>query len=196
MAQPTPPSGPASDIDVELRKLEVGIRQLKVHYDMFFAGSLKREPIELRTEIDRAIKRQANAPNQKFAQRFLLNSLIGRYNSLSELWAKTVRAREEGSRPAAAVADLEKPHMEQLVARCRVRGAPAADDPGLRRLYDRFLETRRRLGGAKREVSFEKFLRGVSGETARLRKQSGCGEIELRVVVHDHKVLLKARPGR
>jgi len=196
MPQSIPLSVSPNDTEAELRKLEVGIRQLKVQYDMFFAGALKREPIELRAEIDRAIKRHTNAPNQKFAQRFLLNSLVSRYNSLSELWAKTVRSREEGSRPAAAVADVEKPHMEQLVARCRVQGAASGDNADLKRLYDRFVETRRRLGGAKRELSYEKFLRGVSGETTRLQKQSGCGEIELRVVVHEHKVLLKARPGR
>jgi len=195
MVQPTPPNAPPTDLEAELRKLEVGIRQLKVQYDMFFAGSLKREPVELRAEIDKAIKRYSNAPNQKFAQRFLLNSLIGRFNSLSELWAKTLRSREEGDRPAAAVTDLDKP-KEQLVARCRVQGAVAGENPELRRLYTRYLEARRRLGGAKREISYEKFLRGVSAETARLQKQSGCAEIELRVVVHDDKVMLKARPGR
>lgn len=194
MVQPTPPAGAPKDIEVELKKLEAGIRQLKIQYDMFFAGSLKREPVELRAEIDRTIKRHANDPNQKYAQRFLLNSLVSRFNSLAELWAKTVRSREEGDRPAAALVDLETP-KEQLVARCRVQGEPGGDDPGLRRLYNRFLETRRRLGGGKREIPYEKFLRGVAGETARLRNQSGCAEIELRVVVHDHKVLLKARPG-
>ena len=195
MVQPTPPNAPPVDIEAELRKLEVGIRQLKVQYDMFFAGSLKREPVELRAEIEKTIKRHANTPNQKLAQRFLLNSLIGRFNSLAELWTKTLRSREEGDRPAAAVADLDKP-KEQLVARCRLQGSPSAESPDLRRLYERFLEARRRLGGGKREVSYEKFVRGVSGETARLQKEAGCAEIELRVVVHDQKVLLKARPGR
>jgi len=196
MVQPTPPAGPPIDIEGELRKLEVGIRQLKIQYDMFFAGALKREPVEQRADLDRAIKRHANAPNQKFHQRFMLNALVSRYNSLTELWGKTLRAREEGNRPAAAVAEMEHKPKEQLVARCRVQAGQGGDDPELRRLYNRFVETRARLGGAKRDVSYEKFLRGVSGETARLHKQSGCGEIELRVVVHDDKVLLKARPGR
>jgi len=196
MVQPTPPAGAPPDIDAELNKLEVAIRQLKIQYDMFFAGGLKREPVELRAELDRTIKRHANAPNQKYADRFRLTAIVSRYNSLTELWGKTLRAREEGSRPAAAVAETEHKPKEQLVARCRMPAAGGTDDPELRRLYNRYVETRARVGGAKREVSYEKFVKGISGEAARLQKQSGCGEIELRVVVHDDKVLLKARPGR
>ena len=196
MVQPTPPAGAQPDIDAELHKLEVGIRQLKIQYDMFFAGALKREPVEQRADLDRAIKRHANAPNQKYAQSFRLNALVSRYNSLTELWGKTLRSREEGNRPAAAVSETEHRPKEQLVARCRVQAGGGGDDPELRRLYNRYVETRARVGGARREVSYEKFLRGISGEAARLQKQSGCGEIELRVVVHDDKVLLKARPGR
>jgi hypothetical protein len=63
-------------------------------------------------------------------------------------------------------------------------------------LYRRFVETRQRLAAGKRVVSFEKFAQGVSNQSARLQKQSGCAEIELRVVVHDQKVLVKARPGQ
>jgi hypothetical protein len=194
MAKPVSQPGPAGDIDADLRRLDVGIRQLKVQYDMFFAGALKREPFELRSEIDRIIKRHANSPIQKYAQRFHLNTLISRFNSLSELWGKTMRTREEGDRPPPALADREGPR-EQLVARCRFHDAKT-NQTELHRLYDRFVETRRRLDAGKRVVSFEKFAAGVTGQSQRLQKQSGCAEIELRVVVHDHKVLVKARPGR
>lgn len=194
MAKRVSQAGAAGDIEADLRRIEVGIRQLKVQYDMFFAGALKREPFELRAQIDKTIKRHANSPIQKYAQRFHLNTLIARFNSLSELWGKTMRSREEGDRPAPALAALEGPR-EQLVARCRFQDA-RANQAELQRLYTRFVETRRRLDAGKRVVSFEKFAAGVSNQSQRLRKQSGCAEIEVRVVVHDHKVLVKARPGR
>jgi hypothetical protein len=91
------------------------------------------------------------------------------------------------------VAALETPR-EQLVARCRLR-EDRQDDPELRRLYQRFVDARRRAGEEKRGVSYDKFVRGVLGQTQRLRKQGECAEIELRVVVHDQKVLLKVRSG-
>lgn len=193
MAKSDSQPAPVGDIEADLQRLEVGIRQVKVQYDMFFAGALNREPIELRGQIDRIIKRHANSPIQKYAQRFHLNTLVSRFNSLSELWGKTIRSREEGDRPAPAMTDLEGPR-EQLVARCRFQD-PSTNQAELKRLYTRFAETRRRLDAGKRVVSFEKFALGVSNQSERLRKQSGCAEIELRVVVHDHKVLVKARPG-
>jgi len=193
MAKPVSQPGAAGNIEADLHRIEVGIRQLKVQYDMFFAGALKREPFELRAEIDRILKRNANSPIQKYAQRFHLNTLISRFNSLSELWGKTIRSREEGDRPAPAMTDRDGPR-ERLVARCRFQDA-STNQADLQRLYTRFVETRRRLDAGKRVVSFEKFALGVSNQSQRLQKQSGCAEIELRVVVTDHKVLVKARPG-
>ena len=193
MAKQVPQPIPVGNIEADLHRLEVGIRHLKVQYDMFFAGALKREPFEMRAELDRIIKRHANSPIQKYAQRFHLNTLISRFNSLSELWGKTIRSREEGNRPAPAMTDLEGPR-EKLVARCRFHDVKT-DQAELQHLYKRFAETRQRLDAGKRVVSFEKFALGVANQSERLRKQSGCAEIELRVVVHDHKVLVKARPG-
>jgi hypothetical protein len=186
-----PPQNASFEIDVQ--RLEVGIRQLKVQYDMFFAGALPREPYEMRERLERIIRRNANNPKLKYAESFRLNSLISRFNSLSELWSKSVRRREEGGLPPPALVAQKGPR-EQLVARCRFRESPG-EDPGLRRLYQRFVETRRRLKEGKREISYQKFVRGISGQTQRLRNQGRCAEIELRVVVRDHKVLLKVRSG-
>ncbi|HXV76267.1 MAG TPA: MXAN_5187 C-terminal domain-containing protein [Candidatus Polarisedimenticolaceae bacterium] len=179
--------------EADMHRLDVGIRQLKVQYDMFFAGALPREPLEQRQQVERIVKRYANNSTLKYAESFRLNSLISRFNSLAELWSKTVRRREEGAAPAAALANPHAPR-EQLVARCRL-SETRDDDPELRRLYQRFVETRRRMNDGNREISYQKFVRGIAGQTERLRNQHGCAEMELRVVVHDHKVLLKVRSG-
>jgi len=193
MSEPDLQSVRSAAIEADIHKLEVGIRQLKVQYDMFFAGALKREPIEMRAQIERIIKRHANSPIQKYAQRFHLNTLVSRFNSLSELWTKTRRSREEGDRPPPALAAQDVPR-EKLVARCRLHD-PKSDQAELKRLYRKFLEARRRTGNDKRDVTYQKFIRGVSSQAQMLQKKHGCGEIELRVVVCDHKVLLKARSG-
>ena len=124
-----------------------------------------------------------------------LNSLISRYNSLSELWGKTLRTREEGTRPAAALVEAEAPRGERLVARGRIARADAGDDE-MRRLYGRFVEARSRLEAGKAPIPYERFVRGIARESDRLRKSAGCAEIELRVVVAHDKVHVKARPGR
>ena len=182
-----------TELDADIARLESGLRQLKIQYDMFFAGSIPKQPHELRTEIERLIKRYANAPIRKYASRFHFNSLVSRYNALSELWSKTLRSLEEGDRPAPAVADRHGAG-EQIVARCTVAD-PGDDKAHLKLLHARLLEARKKSGeGGK--LSFDTFLKSVSAQAGKLREKTGCGKVELRVIVQDRKVLVKARPGR
>jgi hypothetical protein len=184
----------AASITADISELEVGLKRLKVQYDMFFAGSLKKEPVELRFRIEKLIKRNMSSTMQKYAQRFHFNSLVSRFNSLAELWGKTIRVMEEGDRKNPSLAGREQ-MRERLVARCRIRGS-AGEEPDLRRVYDKFIEARRRGNGSNDNVlSFQKFVRGISSQTQRLRKETGCAEIELRVVIRDDQVQVKASPG-
>ncbi len=193
MNEPTGPPGSAA-LEADLQRLDTLLRQLKVQYDMFFAGSLKRQPLELRGEAEKIVRRYANASIQKYAQQFHLGTLVSRYNSLTELWGKTLREREEGDRHVAASAEAVEP-QETLLARCRVRD-PEQQATQLRKLYQRFVEARRAYSGETRDLPFEKFLRGITRQTRTLQEREECGEIELRLVVSDRGVELRARPRR
>lgn len=184
----------SADVEADIQRLEAGLRHLKLQYDMFFSGALQREPLELRAEVERLIKRYANAPIRKYATRFHFNSLATRFSTLSELWTKTLRSVEEGGRPAPAPA--ERPRAEeQLVAACHIRD-PEGDEASLRLLHAKFLEARRKAGAGPMQLSFEGFVEGIARNVARLKEKAGCERVELRVIVRDRKVHLKARPGR
>ena len=45
-------------------------------------------------------------------------------------------------------------------------------------------------------VSFEAFVRGIGKQADRIRAKSGCAEVDLRIVVADDQVQLKARPRK
>jgi len=184
---------PEAFIDAELERLQVGLRQLKVQYDMFFAGSLPRQPQELRSELEKIVKRLSGAPIRKYSQRFHLASLVSRFNSMSELWSKTLRTLEEGDRPAPSVADRVK--AERLVTSCRVAD-PSREEASMKLLHARFVEARKKAGEGEDGVSFRAFVKGIASQARRLKDKTGCEEIELRIVVQDRKVQLKARPGR
>ena len=183
----------SASIEADIARLETRLRELKIQYDMFFNGALPREPFELRADVERLIKRHSNAPIRKYAQRFHFNSLVSRFNSLSELWSKTIRTLEEGDRPAPSVAG--RGNGEKVVTTCRIHD-PVKEQELLRFLHSRFVEARRKIGDANGRVPFKDFVRGVSSQAKALRDRSGCDEIELRIVVVDRTVHLKARPGR
>jgi hypothetical protein len=183
----------ASEIEAELARLDGEIRRLKIQYDMFFNGALPHEPYEMRGRIERMIRRYTQNPPRKYAHRFHFSTLVGRYNSLAELWGRTVREKEEG-RSRFATPPQRPINGERLVGECRIRDA-SPEEGSLRELYDRFVQARQETGDGK-PPSFEGFRRGIVYQTNQLRERTGCGEIELRVVVNDRKVQLKARPGR
>ncbi len=186
---------PTGGIEADIERLEAGIRQLKIQYDMFFSGATPKQPVDLRADVERMIRRYSNAPIRKYAHRFHFNSLVGRFNVLSELWAKSLRTMEEGERtPPAAVPRAASPE-ERVLARCRFHD-PLHEQEVLKLLHARYLEARRKCGGELGKISFESFLRGVASQAERLRQTSGCDQVELRLVLHEGKVLLKARPGR
>jgi len=184
----------SSTIRADIVRLEAGIRQLKIQYDMFFAGALPKEPYELRLTLQRLIRRNSNATIQKYADQYHFNTLVSRFNSLSELWGRTLREHEEGERSSRAALEREM-SRERVVASCRVRQV-RPDDTGLRELHARFVEAREKTTNGNGSVSFEAFVRGISKQADRIRAKSGCAEVDLRIVVADDQVQLKARPRK
>ena len=184
----------STELEADIGRLESGIRQLKIQYDMFFAGSIPKQPLELRAELEKIIRRHSATPIRKYAARFHFNSLVSRFNSLSELWAKTLRSLEEGDRPAPAVADRAG-SSEQIVARCTVK-EPAKERDVLKLLHARLLDAQKKSGEANGKLSFESFVRSVSAQAGKMREKTGCDKVDLRVIIQDRKVMVKARPGR
>jgi len=180
-------------IEEDLATIELRLRQLKIEYDRFFNGGLKLPPWMLRGQVDRMIKKYANITMRNFVHRFRFNTLVTRYHAFVELWGRKMRCQEEGDRPGLA-ARSQPQVTEQLVARARVAD-PKANPDQLREIYEKFVESRKAGGQKKKPVSFDRFVRGVAGQAAELRKSSGCAEIELRLVIKNDQVQLKARPG-
>jgi hypothetical protein len=181
-------------IEADLSRLETGIRQLKIEYDMFFAGAKPLQPASLRTEIESLIRRTTNMSIQRYADRFHFNSLVSRFNSLSELWGKTIRSREEGERPIPAVENLRQ--MRRPDPDLCTFSDTDKDRDNLKKLHARYLSRRQHAEGKAPRISFENFVKGVSSQAKRLRKKSDCEQVELRILVEDNKVHLRARPGK
>jgi hypothetical protein len=182
----------STELEADLGRLEAAIRQLKIQYDMFFAGSVPKPPLELRAEVERLIKRYSHASIRKYAFRFHYNALVSRFNTLSELWTRTIRTLEEGERSAPAFA--EKTNGTKVFAQLTVVD-PAAEKDHLKVFHARLLEARKR-SGEKGRLSFDSFLKGIDAQAGKIRQKTGCDRVELRVILHDRKVVVKARPGR
>jgi hypothetical protein len=85
----------AANIDKQISKLEDDIRKLKIDFDIYFNGSVKRPPLEARARLESQIKRMSDNRSMSFSQRYQLNSLVSRFTSYRELWRRALRAKGE-----------------------------------------------------------------------------------------------------
>ena len=199
------------NIEDDIARLEMGIKALKVQYDQYFAGALAKQPLELQEDLRRLIRKYGNSPIRRLAERFHFNTLVSRFTSLSELWAKQLRAREEG-RPFPGVVLPTRPDEEQSAAETSAAGAEgdngsvvlhqqlleSTDGNGdvLRSFYDKFLEIRRSHGQPADQISFANFQRQILRKSEAVKNRSSCEAVRLRLTLVDDRVQLKATPVR
>lgn len=85
------------EVDHALEELEGRIERLKALYEQYFMGIEKLEPLVPRKDVDRRIQILRREQVRNTAQRFKFNTLIQRYNSFQQYWARVAREIENGT---------------------------------------------------------------------------------------------------
>src|SRR5438552_18817846 len=83
-------------VEEQLVRIEEDIRRLKVEFDIYFNGGLKRPPYDTKLRVESHLKRLGDDRTLNFAQRYHYTSLATRYASFRELWRRILQDREEG----------------------------------------------------------------------------------------------------
>ena len=180
---------------------------------------LNLPPYELRREVERLIRQYNSTAIEQSSLRFYFNSLVTRFNTFSELWAKCLRLREEGRAmpgyPAVQVRHTRvRSSLGQIAARQADRngngshhrnqpsplqtvvGGPNWDADSLRPLYHKYLEALREHGKDTEDVSFANFSRQIVRKADAVKNRSSCDAVRLRLTIEEGRVLFKARPLR
>ena len=204
----------ASPIEEALGKIEVGIRHLKIQQDMFLSGHLPRQPFEARKDIETLIESLKRVHFQRFSERFRYTMLTSKYQTMCELYAKMLRAKEEGrTRPgipgfvaarrpsentvvpppalAAAARRHEAPAPPDLI----VIGDAAKEDRACRMFYDRFVQASKEASPGGKVIPYETFRTQIQSKTDAVRKKSGCDKVVYQVEVKGGRVVLKSKPA-
>ena len=192
-------------IEDGLGKIEVGTRQLKLQYDMFFQGILPRQPYEARREIETIIYNLRKTQMQRNVDRFRFNTLTAKYQSMVELWNKMLRAKEEG-RLNLGMPGFVKP-VRRLQAELEEKGKikrtktvepksftiknPTREEDSLRMFYDCYLAAKMKIGGKR--VSFTAFRKQILAKTKTMKSKSGASSVIYSIAIEGNRVVIKAR---
>lgn len=192
-----------------LAQMEERLRQLKVQYDMFFAGSRPLPPAEDRKRFEADLREVEKTRIRDNAVRFRFNNIVNKYTVMRELWGRRLREKEEGPvdyRKRAAALNIDESEDPARSGRPQERAARVTSNDG--RSYikvegsgdaDQLIELHRDLAAASREAGTREISMGqlsamIDTQVSGLREKYGSADIGFRVEIVGGKVKLKARP--
>jgi hypothetical protein len=197
-------------LDEDLDTIDQSIRRLQIEWDKFFGGLEKKPPNDLKTKVEALLRRYANSEIRNNTDRFRYQSLSSKYTSLNELWAKRLRAKEEGKPfgvhgfkvdvlpppppaplPAGRGAAGQAGKGRKEPSEVRIQ-SPERDTASVKALYGRFLAARREAGEIT-PVKFESFQKLIGQQTSRILSEKGGQAVEFRLETKGGKVSLKAK---
>jgi hypothetical protein len=184
-------------IENELAVLERGLTALRVEYERFFIGDLKKPPVQTRKRIEDLFRRLEDIHVDRAAERFRLQNLQGRFSSLTELWEKRLLQREQGKpvpgRPAPPPREEPAPAPERdAKASGSVSRKGRAD---LMPIFERFCDARRALGEDVSRLKYERFEELLKKQAAEIRKATGASRLVFEVLTVEGRVRLVGRPA-
>ena len=190
--------GQKDPVDEELDELDQGLKRLRVEYDQFFLGILKRPPNVLQGRIQKIIVKYANENLRKTAQKFRFNQLNSKYQIYRQQWGRTIRQIESGTyrghRFKAALHERERglvPKNEAPLPEADTP-APATKSGPMDQLYDALLAARRRAGESGPDPDRGKVSDLVRKQTAALRAKHPGAKVRFRVAVDGKRAKLVA----
>ncbi len=178
-------------LEKELSAFEEAIIRIGREYDVFLYGSHARLPVESRRRLQAMSRALLAQKIDSAADRYRLNTMLGRYNTQVELWERAVRDKEEGkgrfSRPSAAA-----PSNAPGAASVNVVAEPSPDEV----LFARFRAARQNRGDDVSGMSFDRFQEQLAKEREKLTARTGHAEWDFDLAEDGDRVRLIARQSK
>jgi len=180
-------------VDEDLQLIDVRLKQLRNEYEQYFLGSRKREPQQLRGEVNKMVNYYTNVTIQNTGYRFKFNNLRSRYFSLRRHWDLTCRKIEEGRYERHLF--KARIHEQGRDAGAPAQGSVPGQEPGSD-LFDSYVAARQATGQGAEGLTKDKLEALLQKQQAQICKQYGVAKVNFRVVVEEGKAKLKATPVR
>ena len=190
--------GRQDPIDEELEELDQGLKRLRVEYDQFFLGIIKRPPNVLQGRMQKIIVKFSNQILNKTHQKFRFNQLNSKFQIYRQQWGRTIRQIEAGTyRGHRFKANLHE-RERQMLAKTHAPVAetdtppPTTKSAPMDQLYDALLAARRRAGESGPDPDRKKVGDLVRKQTAALRAKHPGAKVRFRVAVDGKRAKLVA----
>jgi len=187
--------GQQDEVDEELDELDQSLKRLRVEYDQYFLGILKRPPEVLQGRVQKVITKYSNQNLRKTHQKFRFNQLNSKYQIHRQQWGRTMRQIENGT---------YKGHLFRARLHERERGIsdatpnparapePTARPGAIDKLFEALVAAKRRAGDSAPAPDREKLSAIVKKQTAALKQKHPGAKVKFRVAIEGNKAKLVA----
>ncbi len=183
--------------------LDSKVAMLKVEYEQYFMRVVKREPLQMREEVERIIREYTNKSISNTSQKFRLNSIVAKYNSYKQYWTRTLRAIEDGTyvRRAEGTTTGRAPSPSPA-AQPKKTPAPApkkkkaASEGGINDTYKKFVASRKECKETIKGLTLEKFTKNIEASKKRVQEKYKARDVEVKVNIKDGKTKLTIVPKK
>jgi len=179
----------------DLIQLDQLLAELIQRYEQYFIGLEKREPLKLRADVDRLVRRYTGVPINNTMYKHKYTMLVARLNTYKEHWNRILRLIEEGrySRDRF-ISDL---HQRQRGKAGGNGQSPEADrlqrqESELDRIYYELIEARKACNLPVETMTREKLAATLEKQKPALAQKLGTDNLTFRVVIEEGKPKLKA----
>jgi hypothetical protein len=181
-----------SEFDQQMHQLEAEVRRLETEYNMFFAGRLKRPPVETKNRVAGLIKRYDQSQINNTGDRFRFETLQNRYQKFVELVERQMNNRELG-RPILGVAQrASAPVPKQDLATTDpnvikfARGSASQDQ--VKQLFERLSEEKKKVG--EQPIAIDRVAALVKAQVDKFSSEGKA--VAFKITSKDGKVTLTA----
>jgi hypothetical protein len=196
-------SKPKRNIRDDLAMLEYNITKLKVEYEQYFMRVLKREPLILKTQVDKVIALYTNQYIQNTSDNFKFRNLADKYNSFKQYWTRTLKMIEEGTYKRRSeggdAGAMKLPPMPKVSSQSESK-APAKpkrdDEKELKEVYNNYIAEMKKLNEPTDKISFDFMKKAVGAQKKKAEEKYGTKDLNFKIKSSDGKVKIQIIPKK
>jgi len=175
-------------LDKEFSAFETALTRVGREYDVFLYGSQGRLPVESRRRLQEMARALSSQRIDSAADRYRMNTMLGRYNTQVELWERAVRDKEEGRGRFTRAAAAGPPNVP-APASVNVVAERSPDEI----LFARFRDARLVRGEDVSRLSLDRFREQLAREREKLTARTGHAQWDFELAEEGERVRVIAR---
>lgn len=183
-----------------LDKLDFDVDGLRVKFEQYFMGSLKRMPENDRTAIQYRLRRMANLQTSNYAVKYQFQQIVAKFNSYNQYWNRIIQKIESGQISRDRLKSyLASGPMEEKEEKAEGKTEPAQpkakedlSTDKLDQVYQQLLEAKK-AQNQQMTMSREKLEQTLKKQVDQIKEKYKDKKLEFEVVVESGQARLRAK---